>query len=89
MEEYKEDFKDVLQLLQNDYGDLGVGIELLEEELYSDELSVEKVKTLIKDISLWVSEIDERVDDVEVEGELLYRREVLESLKEKENEVEI
>ena len=68
-EEITEGLKDSFQSLMNDHQNLGAGLELLENEIYSDSPSDEKLKKLIADVELWTTEVNSCVgylDDARV-----------------------
>ena len=86
----KEELKDALQSLKTDYENLGVGIELLAEEIYDGNCSDEKLKELISGIGTWTSNFDDLVDDLnEARVNLpikIQRTKMINELKETEEE---
>lgn len=92
MEDERKELKDILQSLQNDYGDLGVGIELLEEEIWNNkdyeeiEISPKKIIKLVKDIELWADSITDLVGDFDEAIEIYKKKQILNGLEDDENE---
>ncbi len=80
-EEETEELKDSLQSLQNDYGNLGVGIELLEEEIYGGyPISNEKIKKLIGDIETWIEEVGDCITPIDDARIIFNKKQILNKL---------
>lgn len=80
-EETKEELKETLQNLQNDYSSLGIGIELLAEEIYGDFCSVDKLKKCIEDVELWASNLENVIYDLDEARIIFQKKEIINSLE--------
>ncbi len=79
-EEAKTELKEALQSLFNDWENLGVGIELIEEEIYDDVCSDEKIKKLIKDIELWGDTIQTTISDLDEARIIFQKKQIINNL---------
>ena len=80
MEDEKKELKDVLIEIQNDYGNLGIGIEFLEEEINEEECSVEKLKKCAEDVEVWVSNLQSVIDDLDEARIIFQKKQIINNL---------
>lgn len=75
------EMREALQNLEKDYGNLGVGIELVERELGVSNPSNDKLKKLIVDLELWVKTMRNNIcylDDARV---VFHKRRIVDGLE--------
>ncbi len=72
-ENEKEELEEQLQNLQNDWENLGVGIELLDYEINKDNCSENKIKKLIEDVELCGTTLKTTIDDLD-EARLIFQK---------------